>query len=973
MRTTLVLAKREFISFFASPVALAFLGLFLVGQLVKFFYIDYFFSYGLADVRSLFANMPLMLIILVGALTMKLWSEEQKQGTLELLMTLPLSNFQLVIGKFLAGWAFIGVALLFTLGLPITVAEYGPLDWGPVWGGYFASFLLGGAYLAIGLCISSLTDNQVLSLMLTITVGLVFYILGEPGVAETLSKGIAGVFGSHDNPSLSHRIEDVILKFGTGSRFKSIEKGLLDNRDIFWYSSIMLFFLVLNAFFLNIKRQLQSGSMLKLNSLMTVFLVGMNLIVLNIAMDAQPLFRIDLTEEKQFSLSQETVDQIAELDEELTVELVFSDKMPANLRPLVPQIKDLVHEYQLQSGGRLRLVLSKDPNQDDKLKRGLMMHYGVEPVGMIEKTAEARAVIQTYFHIIIRYGDKFQVLGTKQLVEQHNDENGAHFSLRNLEYAVSRGIRDLFHQFQNFESVFSRIDKPLVLRLYYPFRDMAQAGKGAENFKNYLNNFREVVDQITEYGKEGFDFKEVDYLKVATKENWPPLFRRLSILGITPEKPIIITLQYEDRAARIEVDLKANVQSIYRDILSKAQGMLPGFKRTVGLWVPGPASAKQAKRMQTGYRFQRIQGFLSTFVNVKRIDFEESKGVIPDGIDLLLVLGVENASLVERFAMDQFLMQGKPVIYAAGYSKLVDFSKRDPAAKPIWNEMTYSKDLGSLIRHYGAIVESYVAQDARCMRFVNYRKFKEEEVLAERGMIDVRHPELSPDHDATRSLRAGVLMAWASPLKLDEQQEGIEVLARTTKQSWKMDLDDLRSGSESAFIGHQPLAATITGERGSFFAASEVLSKALTPGQARDLELLKSRQFHPQCDNVRLVVIGSHDFISDMGWAFIGSAAYRDSSYGRGFRLFPEYATKLHQNMKFIGNLVDWGLKEDTLKRRPTATARLLLPMDKNEKWNFKLINAGIVFTLLAFVLLGFWMLRRLKKPMIKFPKEMVL
>ncbi len=142
MKQTLSITRKELNAYFGSPMALIFLGAFLAVTLFTFFWVETFFARGIADVRPLFQWMPLLLIFLVAALTMRQWSEEQRSGTLEMLLTLPVRPAQLVIGKFLAVMAMVGVALALTLPLPLTVSNVGNLDWGPVIGGYLAALLL---------------------------------------------------------------------------------------------------------------------------------------------------------------------------------------------------------------------------------------------------------------------------------------------------------------------------------------------------------------------------------------------------------------------------------------------------------------------------------------------------------------------------------------------------------------------------------------------------------------------------------------------------------------------------------------------------------------------------------------------------------------------------------------------------------------------------------------------------------------
>src|SRR5690606_27606551 len=140
----------------------------------------------LADVRPLFEWLPLLLIFLVSAVTMRMWAEERRAGTLEVLLTLPVRTRDLVLGKFLAGVTLTALALALTLPLPLVVGTLGPLDPGPVIGGYVGALLLGALYVAIGLCVSSRTDNQVVSLMTTLVLGGLAYVVGSDALTAAL-------------------------------------------------------------------------------------------------------------------------------------------------------------------------------------------------------------------------------------------------------------------------------------------------------------------------------------------------------------------------------------------------------------------------------------------------------------------------------------------------------------------------------------------------------------------------------------------------------------------------------------------------------------------------------------------------------------------------------------------------------------------------------------------------------------------
>ncbi len=179
MSEILRVARRELAAFFGSPVAYLFIGTFLAVSLFVFFWVDAFFARNLADVRPLFEWMPILLIFLCAALTMRLWSEERRAGTLETLLTLPVTTPKLVLGKFLAALGLVSVSLALTLPLPITVSLLGPLDWGPVIGAYLAALLLAAAYLSIGLFVSSRTDNPIVALIGATLVSAFFYLIGS--------------------------------------------------------------------------------------------------------------------------------------------------------------------------------------------------------------------------------------------------------------------------------------------------------------------------------------------------------------------------------------------------------------------------------------------------------------------------------------------------------------------------------------------------------------------------------------------------------------------------------------------------------------------------------------------------------------------------------------------------------------------------------------------------------------------------
>ena len=307
---------------------------------------DTFFSRGIADVRPLFNWMPVLMIFLVAALTMRQWSEEQRSGTMEILLTLPVNSVNLVAGKFVAVMSLVCVALGLTIFLPITVWLLGDLDWGPVVGGYLATVLLTSAYAAIGLYVSSRTDNQLVALIMTVIVISTFYIIG--------SRGLTDFFGGN--------VSDILRALGSGARFESIERGVIDLRDLAYYLSLTGIFISLNV--LQLER---AGWSTGDNTLFTrvrhtliVAMIVVNLILLNVWLYPLRGIRVDLTEGNEYSLSNATRDILDATTEPLLIRGYFSEKTHPMLAPLVPRLRDMLQEYAVSSSGNV-IVEIVDP------------------------------------------------------------------------------------------------------------------------------------------------------------------------------------------------------------------------------------------------------------------------------------------------------------------------------------------------------------------------------------------------------------------------------------------------------------------------------------------------------------------------------------------------------------------------------------------------------------------------------------
>jgi ABC-2 type transport system permease protein len=234
--------KRELASYFATPVAYVFIVIFLLLAGTFTFYLGNFYERGQADLQPFFNFHPWLYLFLVPAVGMRLWSEERKSGTIELLLTLPVTMWQAVAGKFLAAWAFIGIALALTFPVWITVNYLGAPDNGVIVASYLGSFLMAGAFLAIGSCISASTRNQVIAFILTVVVCFVFLLAGFPLVLNFFSSWAP------------QAMVDAVSSLSFMTHFAAIGKGVIDLRDVIYFLLIIAFWLYASAVVIDLKK-----------------------------------------------------------------------------------------------------------------------------------------------------------------------------------------------------------------------------------------------------------------------------------------------------------------------------------------------------------------------------------------------------------------------------------------------------------------------------------------------------------------------------------------------------------------------------------------------------------------------------------------------------------------------------------------------------------------------------------------------
>ncbi|MFL5236150.1 MAG: ABC transporter permease subunit [Rhizomicrobium sp.] len=242
MRSVWAIFKREFAAYFATPLAYVFIVIFLFTMGAFTFYIGRFYESNIASLTVFFSYQPWLYLFFIPAIAMRLWAEERRTGTMELLLTLPVPLWATVVGKFLAAWAFTGVALALTFPVWITVNYLGQPDNGVILASYIGSLLMAGGYLSIGACISAMTKNQVIAFVVSVVVCFLFTIAGAPLVID--------FFRSWAPLALINAISS----FSFLTHFMAITQGVIDLRDVIFFFSLIALFLAANIVIVDLKR-----------------------------------------------------------------------------------------------------------------------------------------------------------------------------------------------------------------------------------------------------------------------------------------------------------------------------------------------------------------------------------------------------------------------------------------------------------------------------------------------------------------------------------------------------------------------------------------------------------------------------------------------------------------------------------------------------------------------------------------------
>jgi gliding-associated putative ABC transporter substrate-binding component GldG len=387
------LYKKELRTYFNSPIAYIVLTALLIG--VGYFFFQTFFAAGQATLRPFFRVAAWSFLLFGPAVTMKLLAEEKKTGTIEGLLTLPLREWEMVVGKFLAAWTLLAIYLLITLVYPLSISFIGDLDGGPVIGGYLGLFFLGGTFVALGVFASAISRNQVISLIVAFGVALILFVL------DLLL------------PFVPPSLQALFAYIGADPHFQNIGRGVLDSRDAVYSFSLMAFFLFLAVQALQTRLSDHSRKW-RINRVLYIGAAIGCLLSLN-ALSYMVHGRFDATEDRQFTLADATVNSLQELEDQLTITAYFSKELPPPANQNANLVRDLLEEYRAAGRGKVayRFIDPDTPGRDGQPDQSLIaaaQTAGVPKVDVQAYSKDQVQMVKVYMGIGMQYGEKTEAL-----------------------------------------------------------------------------------------------------------------------------------------------------------------------------------------------------------------------------------------------------------------------------------------------------------------------------------------------------------------------------------------------------------------------------------------------------------------------------------------------------------------------------------------------------------------------------------
>jgi ABC-2 type transport system permease protein len=409
MSNIISIMRRDLGAYFTTPIGYIFMMVFVTISVGL--YITSFFTFPMADMRPYFDNLPLLLCVFIPAVTMRVWAEERKENTWEMLLTFPMKAHELVLGKFLAALTFFALTLLATVTVPAMLIALGEPDNGAIIGGYLGTLLLGAFFLSLGIFFSGFFNDQIVALVVTLLTCFSFFLVGTDFIAAVIDGRV---------PGLGSMLSELL---GFFNHYSPFTRGVIDVADVTYFLAWTILFLVLNVYYIDGRRR-PGSRMVFAGAVLMCIAIGL---IFNWLMAGQSFGRYDMTEDKIYTVSTASKAILAELDTPVQVKVYITpkDKMPTHMKSLEQNIVDKLEEMRVATGDKVQYTAvyleaanivadpttpGEEPKKEDESEEGSverrMLDKGVEPFNEQALSADEVTNKLVYSSIGVAYKDK---------------------------------------------------------------------------------------------------------------------------------------------------------------------------------------------------------------------------------------------------------------------------------------------------------------------------------------------------------------------------------------------------------------------------------------------------------------------------------------------------------------------------------------------------------------------------------------
>lgn len=811
---------------------------------------------------------------------------------------------------------------------------------------------MGAAYLSIGLFVSARTQNQIVSLIIAVAVCGIFYLLG----AEILTKLVGYEAG------------EWLRLLGTGSRFDAITRGVIDFRDLYYYLSIIVVFLTLNIYSLESERWCTSKNTTNHGHWRSItMLLILNAVGANIWLGQINAIRIDATEGNQYSISKATKGYLSQLQEPLLIRGYFSGKTHPLLSPLVPQLRDLIREYEISGKGRVRVEFI-DPTKNPELEEEANQKYGIQPVPFQVADRYQSSIVSSYFNVLVQYGGEHQTLSFNDLIEvKSQGVSDIEVQLRNPEHDLTRTIKKVLKSYQAGGNLFDTVKGQLVFDAYVS--DDNVLPKELVEFKKQIT---QSIAQIEQDAGGRLSFNVVDpqasgggvAQRIARDFGFQPMGTSL----FSQETfYFYLTLSKGDQVIQIPID-DMSKEGFERNLNAGIKRFASGFTKNVALVAPpsAPQFAPPGGANPPGAQFNQLQQFIGGDLNITSEDL--SDGRVAGDSDILVLLAPKELDEKQLFAVDQFLMQGGTVIIASSpFAANLNSRSLDLQSN--------NSGLEDWLSHHGLSMKQSLVMDMQNMPFpipvsrnVGGFQLQDVRMLDYPYFVDIRGPGLNEDSLITADLHQ-LTMTWASPISVDndkQKQRTVTELIRSSEGSWlsssrdimpKVDANGVTPYRPEGEQNSHLLGVISEGRFDSFFvgknsplltqkqedqnsATAEETAQQPESGDAIEISSIIEKS----SNSARIILFSSNDFMRDRINGVLSSTA----------------GSQYLNTMQLMANTLDWSLQDSGLLsiRSRGHFNRTLPPMDRGQQSLWEYLN--YILAVLALVVVA--LVRRFSK-----------